>query len=109
LFDGLGGMKLAHFFGASPRILENQFDPRGHGAAVESILACTLLFGKRTRRCNCRRLVDLLVFLVALTGGVPACGKRQWKRRRWGRWWGVGGRGNPGTTAGTDTVTVTDT
>jgi len=65
-------------------------------------LACLLLIGIPARRRNWRTMLGMLVFLVALTGGVFACGGG-------GGGGGGGGTSNPGTTAGSYTVTVTGT
>ena len=64
-------------------------------------LAFALVFGMCVpmRRRGWRARFGLLVVLVALTGGLLACGSGS----------GGGGGGNPGTTAGTYTVTVTGT
>ena len=66
-------------------------------------MALALVFGMGipARRRNWRTRLGLLVFLMALTGGLLACGS--------GGSSGGGGGGNPGTTAGTYTVTVTGT
>jgi uncharacterized repeat protein (TIGR03803 family) len=63
-------------------------------------LAFALVFGMCVpmRRRGWRARFGLLVVLVALTGGLLACGSGS-----------GGGGGNPGTTAGTYTVTVTGT
>ena len=68
-------------------------------ASGGAALACLLLFGIRARRRSWRTFLGMLAFLVALTGGVLACGG--------GGGGGGGGNSNPGTTAGTYTVTVT--
>ncbi len=60
-------------------------------------LACVLLFGIPARRRRWQTMLGMLALLVALTGGVLACGG------------GGGGSGNPGTSAGTYTVTVMGT
>jgi subtilase family serine protease len=71
-------------------------------AAGGAALACILLFGIPARRRSWRIMLGMLMLLVALSGGVLACGG--------------GGSGsstppppppNPGTTPGTYTVTVT--
>jgi hypothetical protein len=69
----------------------------GGGAA----LACMLLFGIPARRRRLLSMLSMISLLIALTGGVLACGG--------------GGSGactpttNPGTTAGTYAVTITGT
>jgi hypothetical protein len=66
-------------------------------------LACLLLFGIPAQRRSWRTLLGMLALLVALSGGVLACGG------------GTGGGGgnnctpNSGTTAGSYTITVTGT
>lgn len=65
-------------------------------------LACVLLFGIRPRRQSWRTLLGMLMFLVALVGGVLACGGG-------GGGGGGGGAANLGTTAGAYTVTVSGT
>jgi hypothetical protein len=72
-------------------------------AAGGAALAGILLFGITARRRSWRTMLGMLVFLVALTGGVLACGGGGSGSG------GGGGTGNPGTTAGTYTVTVTGT
>jgi hypothetical protein len=72
-------------------------------AAGGATLACILLFGIPARRRSWRTMLGMLMFLVALTGGVLACGGGG------GSGGGGGGTSNPGTTAGTYTVTVTGT
>ena len=72
-------------------------------AAGGAALACILLFGIPARRRSWRTMLGTLVFLVALSGGVLACGGGG------SGGGGGGGTGNPGTTAGTYTVTVTGT
>src|ERR1019366_8430172 len=71
-------------------------------AAGSAALACILLFGIPARRRSWRTMLGMLVFLVSLTGGVLACGGG-------GGSTGGGGTSNPGTTAGTYTVTITGT
>lgn len=61
-------------------------------------LACVLLFGIRPRRYGWRGMLGMLMLLVAIAGGVIACGGSGGG--------GGGGTTNPGTTAGTYTVTV---
>jgi N-acetylneuraminic acid mutarotase len=69
-------------------------------AASGVTLACLLLFGIPARRRSWRTMLGMLALLIALSGGVLACG---------------GGSStppppsNPGTTAGTYTITVTGT
>ena len=65
------------------------------------VLACLLFFGIPSRRRRLRTMLGLFVLLAALTGGVIGCGG--------GSGGGGGGTGNPGTTAGSYTVTVTGT
>ena len=67
-----------------------------------AVLACLLLFGIAPRRRNWRSILGALFLLVALAGGMLACGG--------------GGKSSsctptttPGTTAGTYTITVTGT
>jgi hypothetical protein len=72
-------------------------------AAGGATLACILLFGIPARRRSWRTMLGMLVFFVALSGGVLACGGGG------GGSTGGGGTSNPGTTAGTYTVTVTGT
>jgi hypothetical protein len=68
--------------------------PTAGGAA----LACFLLVGVSAPRRRWRRILELLALLLIVTGGVCACG---------GNGGGGGPKGNPGTTAGTYTITVT--
>ena len=72
-------------------------------AAGSAALAGILLFGIPARRRSWRTMLGMLVFLVALSGGVLACGGGG------SGGGGGGGTSNPGTTAGTYTVTVTGT
>jgi ABC-type glycerol-3-phosphate transport system substrate-binding protein len=62
------------------------------------MLACLLLFGIPAKRRSWRTMVSALAMLAILAGGMAACG-------------GAGstpaGGGNPGTTPGAYTVTVT--
>jgi len=69
-------------------------------AAGGATVACLMLFGIPKRRSRLRTMLGMLAFLVALTGGVFACGGGS-----------GGGRGTSisGTTAGTYIVTVTGT
>jgi hypothetical protein len=77
---------------------------RAHGshrfAASGAAVVCALLFGLRRRRRRWQTMIGMLVFLVALTAGVSACG---------GGGGGGVGTGTPGTTAGAYTITVTGT
>jgi hypothetical protein len=70
-------------------------------AAGGATLACLLLFGIPARRRRWQTILGMVVLFVALTSGVVACGG--------GGSRGGGGTGNPGTTAGAYTVTVTGT
>lgn len=63
-------------------------------------LACILLFGVPARRRRWRNMFGLLALFLILAGGVLACG---------GGGGSGGGTGNPGTTAGAYTITVTGT
>jgi len=65
-----------------------------------SVLACLLLLGIPANRRRGGSFLGLLLLLVALAGGMVSCG---------GGGGGGGGGGNPGTTAGTYTITVTGT
>ncbi len=71
-------------------------------AAGGALLACLLLFGIPARRRSWRTMLGMMALLLALTGGVLACG-------------GNAGKGcsavvgPPATTAGTYTITVTGT
>jgi len=67
-------------------------------AAGGVALACLLLLGIPARRRRWQSMLGLLMLLAALAGGVLSCGGG-----------GGGGGGNPGTTAGTYTITVTGT
>jgi len=68
-----------------------------------SALACVLLFCIPTRRRSWRRMLGMLVLLAALTDGIIACGGGGSS----GGGGGGGGVSNPGTSAGTYTITVT--
>ena len=73
-------------------------------AAEGTALACILLFGIPKRRRRWQSMLGLLALFVVFSGSVLACGGRG------GTSGGSGGRtSNPGTTAGTYTVTVTGT
>jgi len=67
-----------------------------------SVLACVLLFGFSERRKWRQTMLGMLVLLALLGGGVVSCGGG-------GGGGGGGGNGNPGTTPGSYTVTVTGT
>ncbi|MDE3187130.1 MAG: Ig-like domain repeat protein, partial [Acidobacteriota bacterium] len=69
-------------------------------ASGGTALACILLFGIRPMRRRWRTMLGMLMLLVSLAGGVLACG---------GGAGAGGGTANPGTTAGTYTVTVSGT
>jgi hypothetical protein len=69
-----------------------------------AVLAALLLFGIPARRGSWRTMLGMLFLLVALGGGVLACGGGGS-----GGGGGGGGSGNPGTTAGAYTVTATGT
>jgi hypothetical protein len=69
-----------------------------HWRATGAVLACFLFFGVPTWRRKSRAVLGLLVLFVIATAGVVACGSS-----------GGGGTSNPGTTAGSYTVTVTAT
>ena len=72
------------------------------------VLACILLFGISKRR-RWQTLLGLIVFLIAISGGVISCGGGGSGGGGGGSGGGGGGGGNPGTTAGAYTVTVTGT
>jgi hypothetical protein len=65
-------------------------------AAGGAALACMLLFGIPAKR-RWRTMIGMLALLVALTGGILACGGGG----------GGGGTSNAGTTAGTYAITLT--
>jgi hypothetical protein len=65
-------------------------------------LACVLLFGIPARRRRWQTVLGMLALLVTITGGVLACGSGSGSG-------GGGGTGNPGTTAGSYTVTIAGT
>jgi subtilase family serine protease len=69
-------------------------------------LACLLLLGIPARRRSWRRALGMLTLLVVLSSGVFACGGGGGSGGGGG---GGGGTGNPGTTAGAYTITVTGT
>ncbi len=69
-------------------------------SAGGTVLACILLFGIPARRRKWRTLPGLLLLLIALTGGVLSCGGNNASGG------GGGGGGNPGTPAGSYTITV---
>ena len=71
-------------------------------AAGGATLACFLLFGIPVRRRRWQTMLGMLVLLVSLTGGILACGGHSSNSSG-------GGTGNPGTTAGNYTITVTGT
>jgi hypothetical protein len=79
-----------------PRIRGGRWYATG-GAA----LACLLLLGIPARRRGWRAMLGVFVLLVLLAGGVVSCTSGAKKGG------GGGGGGNPGTTAGTYTITVT--
>jgi hypothetical protein len=83
------------------------FHPKRPGlpwyATGGATLACLLLFGIPARRRSWRMMLGMLMFLVALTGGVLACGGGG------SGGGGGGGGGISGTTAGAYTITVTGT
>jgi hypothetical protein len=72
-------------------------------AAGGAMLACLLLFGIPAPLRRWRSLLGMLALLVILAGCVLACGGGG------STGGGGGGGGNPGTTAGTYTITVTGT
>jgi Bacterial Ig-like domain (group 3) len=75
-------------------------------------LACLLLFGIPARWRRWRTMLGMLMFLVALAGGVLSCGGSGSGGGGGGGNGGGGGGGgtsNPGTTAGNYTVTITGT
>jgi hypothetical protein len=72
-----------------------------------SALALVWLFGIQAGRRRWQAMLGVLVLLFSLTCGVSACGGGGGASSGGGG--GGGGGGNPGTTAGTYTVTVTGT
>ena len=75
-------------------------------AAGGATLACTLFFGIPARRRSWQTMLGMLMLLITLAGSVFACGGGGGSTGGGG---GGGGMSNPGTTAGTYTVTVTGT
>jgi hypothetical protein len=69
-------------------------------AAGGATLACVLLIGIRTRRRRWLRMLGMFIFLALLAGALVSCN---------GGGGGGGNKGNPGTTAGSYTITVTGT
>jgi len=67
-------------------------------SAGGAIMACVLLFGIPARRRSLKTMLGLLMLLVVLTCGVLGCGSGGSSS---------GGGGNPGTPAGSYTVTIT--
>lgn len=67
-----------------------------------AVLACILLFCVPSRRRSLYRVLGMLMLLVALAGGVSACGSSSAGSSS-------GGSSNQGTTPGNYTVTVTGT
>jgi trimeric autotransporter adhesin len=67
-------------------------------AASSATLACVVFFGIPARRRRWRTMLGLVLFLVSVASGLSACGGG-----------GMKGTSNPGTTAGSYTVTVTAT
>jgi hypothetical protein len=78
--------------------------PRRNGipwyAAGSSFLACVLLLVLPARQLSLRRKLGIVVLFVFLAAGLSSCG---------GGYGNKGGTGDPGTTAGTYSVTVTGT
>jgi len=70
-----------------------------------STLACILLLWTPMRRRNWRIMLGMVLLFIALAGGLFACGGGSGG----GGGGGGGGTSNPGTTAGTYTITVTGT
>jgi hypothetical protein len=70
-------------------------------AAGGTAVASLLFFGIPARRRRWRTMVGMFVLLALLTGGLVSCGG--------GGGGGGGNKGNPGTTAGSYTITVTGT
>jgi hypothetical protein len=77
-------------------------------AAGGAALACVLLFGIPARRRTWRTMLGMLAILVALSGGMVACGGGGGGSTGGGST-GGGGTGSAGTTAGTYTATITGT
>jgi hypothetical protein len=68
------------------------------------VLACLVIFGIPARRRRLRALLGMIFLLAFLSSGVVSCGGGGGKSGG-----GGGGGGNPGTTAGSYTITVTGT
>jgi hypothetical protein len=68
-------------------------------AAGGATLACLLLLGIPAKRRRWQTMLGMLALFVALISGLLACGGAS----------SGGGTSNPGTTAGTYTITVTGT
>jgi sugar lactone lactonase YvrE len=76
-------------------------------SAGGAVLACILIFGIPARRRNWRTMLGALLLLIALAGGVFACGGGSGSSGSSGNGGSGGSPPNPGTTAGNYTVTVT--
>ena len=72
-----------------------------YGTGSAGIIAC-VMFLSLPKRGRSRRKLSLLLLVVAFLGALPACGGGSQSN-------GSGGSGNPGTTPGLYTVTVTGT
>ena len=82
--------------GATSSRLEPPVKPRTHWFnAAGASLACLLLFGMPVRRRGRRAMLGLFALFAVLAGGIVACNGSSGKT------------GNPGTTAGSYTITVT--
>jgi hypothetical protein len=80
--------------------------PKSNGArwyeAGGTALACLLFFGIPARRRRWRSMLRIFVLIALLAGGLVSCGGSSGGS-------GGGGTGNPGTTTGSYTITVTGT
>ncbi|HEX3472105.1 MAG TPA: FG-GAP-like repeat-containing protein [Silvibacterium sp.] len=95
---------------ATTAVMLHPTGPAYRWYAGGAALACILFFGIPARRRSWRTMLAMLFFLAFLTGGLLSCGGGgSGGGGAGGGSGGGGGTSNPGTTAGTYTITVTGT